>query len=321
MRERAALMQELRTIAAIPVTPFHPDGQVDWDGYAGVVRRIAGGGVTVLTPNGNTGEFYALTAEECDRAVAVTSEALGDRTGSQVRQRVLLMPGVGYDVASAIARGQAAERAGARAVMVHQPVHPYQSAEGWVSYHAAIAAALPGTGIVPYLRDPNVTAAMLKQLADRCPNLVAIKYAVPNPLQFAATVAAVGEDRLTWICGLAEGWTPFFWPGGASGFTSGLVNLGTSYSFEMLHALRAGNYPAAMAVWRRVKPFEDLRARRAAANNVPVVKEAMAQLGMCGRTVRPPISEVPAAEREEVAALLSTLGLTQPVRELAAASV
>ena len=43
------------------------------------------------------------------------------------------------------------------------------------------------------------------------------------------------------------------------------------------------------------------------------VKEAMAQLGLCGRTVRAPISEVPEAERAEVAALLASLGLHAPV--------
>ena len=89
------------------------------------------------------------------------------------------------------------------------------------------------------------------------------------------------------------------------------MNLETSFSFDMLHALQRGDYGAAMAVWRRVKPFEDLRARRSAANNVPVVKEAMHQLGTCGRTVRPPISEVPDAEKLEVTQLLETLGLRQ----------
>jgi 4-hydroxy-tetrahydrodipicolinate synthase len=301
---RARLIDELKTIAAIPVTPFHADGSVDWDGYGSVVRRITGGGVTVITPNGNTGEFYALSREECDRAVEVTAQALSGRSG------VLIMPGVGYDVATAVALGRAAQRAGARAVMVHQPIHPYQSSDGWVSYHAAIAEALPELGIVPYLRDPNVTPAMLRRLTEY-PNFVGIKYAVPNPLQFASTVAAVGEEKLAWVCGLAEGWAPFFWPGGAAGFTSGLVNLGTSHSFEMLRGLQAGDYRGAMAVWRRVKPFEDLRARRSAANNVPVVKEAMHQLGLCGRTVRPPISEVPDAEKQEVAALLETLNLRQ----------
>ena len=107
--------------------------------------------------------------------------------------------------------------------------------------------------------------------------------------------------------------SPFFWVGGAVGFTSGLVNVTTTPSFEMLHALHRGDMAGAMAVWRRVKAFEDLRARRNAANNVPIVKEAMAQLGLCGRTVRAPISEVPEAERAEVAALLASLGLHAPV--------
>ena len=312
--DRARLIADLSTICAIPVTPFAPDGTIEWDAYGRVIERLVDGDITVVTPNGNTGEFYALSAEECDRAVAVTAEALAGRSA-----RVLLMPGVGHDVATAVALGKTAARLGSRAVMVHQPIHPYQSAEGWVEYHAAIAAALPDLGIVPYVRDPSVTAATLSRLAAAAPNVVGVKYAVPNPMQFAATVAAVGAARLAWVCGLAEGWTPFFWPGGAVGFTSGLVNVETGSPFRMLRALQAGDYATAMEVWRRVKPFEDLRARRSAANNVPVVKEALAQLGVCGRTVRPPISEVPEAEREEVAALLASLGMTGQVASRAPA--
>lgn len=311
--DRAQLIAALRTISAIPVTPFGAGGAVDWEAYRRVVGRLVGGGVTVITPNGNTGEFYALTAEECDHAVAATMEAVagagvGGNALGGAGSGVLVMPGIGYDVGAAIALGERAARRGARAVMVHQPVHPYQSAEGWVAYHAAIAAALPDTGIVPYVRDPNVTAAMLGRLAE-LPNVVGVKYAVPNPLQFASVTSAVGPDRLAWVCGLAEGWAPFFWPGGAVGFTSGLVNVDTAAPFQLLRCLQAGDYSGAMAVWRRVKPFEDLRARRNAANNVPVVKEALAQLGVCARDVRPPISEVPEVERVEVAELLATLGI------------
>src|SRR5262245_57063867 len=127
--DRSRLVDALRTICAIPVTPFGADGAADWDAYRPVVTRIAAGGVSVITPNGNTSEFYALTREECDRAVAETVEAVG--------RRALVMPGVGLDVATAIALGRAAGRLGAGAVMVHQPVHPYQSTEGWVAYHLA----------------------------------------------------------------------------------------------------------------------------------------------------------------------------------------
>jgi 4-hydroxy-tetrahydrodipicolinate synthase len=132
---------------------------------------------------------------------------------------------------------------------------------------------------------------------------------VPNPQLFAAIVQEVGAERLAWVCGLAEGWAPFFWIGGAQGFTSGLVNVHAARSLEMLSCLRGGDYPGAMRVWAQVKPFEDLRARRDNANNVSVVKEAMAQLGRSTRSVRPPISELPDNERAEVTAILSDWGL------------
>ena len=126
-----------------------------------------------------------------------------------------------------------------------------------------------------------------------------------NPLQFAATVQSVGQDRLTWICGVAESWAPFFWPGGATGFTSGLVNLTADFSLGMLAALDAGDYAQTMSLWNTVRPFEELRARHNNGNNVSVVKEAMAQMDLCQATVRPPITEV--------SQILVQLGLSQAV--------
>jgi 4-hydroxy-tetrahydrodipicolinate synthase len=38
------------------------------------------------------------------------------------------------------------------------------------------------------------------------------------------------------------------------------------------------------------------------------VKEALAQLGLCGRAVRPPITELPAVDRAEVARILASWG-------------
>src|SRR5262249_56139496 len=62
------LRAALATVAAIPVTPFGPGGEVDWDAHARVIRRMVDAGVRLITPNGNTGEFYALTAAEARRA-------------------------------------------------------------------------------------------------------------------------------------------------------------------------------------------------------------------------------------------------------------
>lgn len=302
------LVQQLRSITAIPVTPFASDGQVDWNTYSVLIKRLVDDGIRLMTPNGNTGEFYALSRDECNRAVEVAAEAAGEGA--------MLLPGVGYDVATAVEMGQFAQQMGVAGVMIHQPVHPYQSLDGWLAYHQAIADALPNLGIVPYIRAAWVSGALIRRLADACPNVVGVKYAVPNPQLFAAVVQEVGPDRLAWICGLAEGWAPFFWIGGARGFTSGLVNAQAALSLDMLHCLEAGDYEGAMRVWAQVKPFEDLRAQRDNANNVSVVKEALAQLGICTRTVRPPISELPDRERAEVSAILTAWGLVQHGNEL-----
>ena len=181
-------------------------------------------------------------------------------------------------------------------VMVHQPVHPYVSQGGWVDYHRAIAEAVPELGVVPYIRNARLTGARLAELADACPNVVGVKYAVPDAARFAAFARDAGLERFVWVAGLAEPYAPSYFSAGATGFTSGLVNVAPAVSLNMIEALRSGDYPAAMKVWEQIRRFEELRAANGSANNVTVVKEALASLGLCRREVRPP-SQAPARER------------------------
>jgi 4-hydroxy-tetrahydrodipicolinate synthase len=299
------LKRAFATVVAIPVTPFAADGSADFVTYVRLLERMIDSGITVVTPNGNTSEFYSLTADEQRREVELTGES--------IRGQAIVLAGVGYDANTAAEMARFAANHGAHAVMVHQPVHPFKSDEGWIAYHKTVADAVPELAIVPYLRDATVRPQALARLADLCPNFVAIKYAITNPVQFAATVQTVGPDRLAWICGVAESWAPFFWPGGACGFTSGLVNQTTDYSLGMLVTLEAGDYVQAMSLWNGVRPFEELRARHHNGNNVSVVKEAMAQMGLCNATVRPPISELTEGEKAEVGQILVQLGLAEVV--------
>jgi len=294
----------LRAVVMITVTPFDGAGQIDGPGYRTVLRRTLDAGIDVVTPNGNTSEFYSLTAVERDQALSLTVE--------EAAGRALVVAGAGYDMRTAVESAVSARAAGAGAVMIHQPVHPYLSAAGWVDYHRAVAEAVPELGVVCYLRSPHIPAGALAELARVAPNFVGVKYAVPDPVAFGQAVTVVedaaGADRLAWICGLAETWAPFFWPVGAEGFTSGLANVTPELSLRLLAALRT-DHNAARDLWRLLKPFEDLRAANGSADNVTVVKEALAQLDLCGRTVRPPISELPAAGRAEVAAWLKSVAV------------
>ncbi|MBC2866471.1 dihydrodipicolinate synthase family protein [Streptomyces mexicanus] len=289
--QRAALAD----VVAIPVTPFAADGGVDQDTYRALLRRLLDGGVTTLTPNGNTGEFYALTPEERRLVTELTVEEAGGRAS--------VLVGVGHDVPTAVASARHARDLGAGMVMVHQPVHPYVSAAGWVDYHRAIAESVPELGVVPYLRNPQLPGARLAELADACPNVIGVKYAVPDAVRFAAFARDAGLERFVWVAGLAEPYAPCYFSAGATGFTSGLVNVAPAVSRNMLQALRAGDYPAAMKVWEQIRRFEELRAAHGSANNVTVVKEALASLGLCRRDVRPPSKPLPEEERAEVAAI------------------
>ncbi|RSM90392.1 dihydrodipicolinate synthase family protein [Kibdelosporangium aridum] len=297
-------MDALRSVVLINATPFDENGGVATDDYARVLDHAVTAGIGAVTPNGNTSEFYSLTPDELDTALAVTVET--------VKGRALVVAGVGHELDRAIRMAKAAHDAGAEAVMVHQPVHPYLSEEGWVEYHRAIADAVPSLGVVCYLRSPHIGASAVHRLAVECPNVAGVKYAVPDAIAFADIVTQTafgGAERLVWVCGLAESWAPFFWVAGAEGFTTGLGNVAPELSLQLFDQLDAGNPGSAMQLWRKLKPFEDLRARHGNAYNVSAVKEALAQLEMCRRDVRPPISELPEAERAEVGKILRDWGI------------
>jgi 4-hydroxy-tetrahydrodipicolinate synthase len=289
-------VQALRGVTAITVTPFDDAGEPDWGGCEAVVARMAEAGVPVITPNGNTSEFYALPRAEWERANEVTAKAAGNS---------VVMPGIGYDIATAGEMAIAVERLGAQLAMLHQPVHPHQSVAGWVAYNREIASAAPTLGFVLYVKDSRVDAAALAELFDACPNVVGIKYAVPDPVRFAEICLTVGEDRVVWACGLAERWAPSFWAVGAAGFTSGVVNVAPRLALDYLAALRAGEAAKVKALWSLIAPFEKLRAENASAYNVAVVKEALAQQGVCGAAVRPPAGTLSTRHRENVTDVLA----------------
>jgi 4-hydroxy-tetrahydrodipicolinate synthase len=296
----------LATVAAIPVTPFGPDRQVDWEAHARLIRRTVDSGVQLITPNGNTGEFYALTPAETRGATESAVAAVG---GGGHGRRAEVLAGVGHDLASAIEAGRHARDAGARMIMVHQPVGPYMSAAGWLDYHRIIAGALPDLGIVLYLRDLRIGARHIRLLGDLCPNVIAVKYGVGDPVRFAAVARDAGLDRFTWLAGLAELTAPGCWTAGARGFTSGLVNVAPGLSLSLLESLRGGDMVAAMKAWDLCRPFEELRAADSSADNVSVVKEALAQLGLCRPDVRPPSHRLSDEARAQVAAILARWGL------------
>ena len=296
-----SLRQALATVVVVPVTPLDADGNPDWVAYATLTRRLIDGGITVITPNGNTGEFYALSQAEARQALETAASAAGDQAE--------LLAGVGHDIATAVEAAGHARDHGARMIMIHQPVHPYVSREGWIDYHAEIANQVPDLGVVLYIRNERITGVNIAELVGRAPNVVGVKYGIRDASVFAAVARDAGIDRFTWLAGAAELTAPAYWVSGARGFTSGLANVDPGLPLAMLDALRGNDFGEAMKIWEKARRFEELRAADASADNVSVVKEALAQLGLCRADVRPPSRPLPASVKDEIRAILTSWGL------------
>jgi 4-hydroxy-tetrahydrodipicolinate synthase len=300
----STLRRALATAVVVPVVPYQADGNPDWDTYGTLINRMVDAGISVITPNGNTGEFYALSPAEARQALETAAKAAGGREpGAE------LLAGVGHDIATAIEAARHAQDHGSRMIMIHQPVHPYVSAEGWIDYHAAIADAVPDLGVVLYIRDERRAGAHIAALADLAPNVIGVKYGVRDATKFAAVARDAGPDRVTWLAGAAELTAPAFWAVGAHGFTSGLANVSPALALAMLTALRENDFPAAMQAWEAARRFEELRLADGSADNVSVVKEALAQLGLCRADVRPPSRPLPEDIKAEIGGILTSWGM------------
>jgi 4-hydroxy-tetrahydrodipicolinate synthase len=289
------LVQKLRNVHAVNVTPFREDGTIDYVGLEENVQFLLDNGAEVIVPCGNAGEFYVLTVEEAQAVARLVAE--------KVDGRAVVLAGVGHDLKTAQEMALSAQDAGADAVMVHQPAHPHLMAEGLIRYYARIASGLH-IGVALYVRHPVIDRDVLDRVT-ALDNVVAVKYAV-NDLPTFATIAQSVTHPVAWVCGTAELWAPFFFAAGAEGFTSGLVNIAPERSIAMLSALRRGDRHSIMSVWKEIAPLERLRASHHSGNNVTVIKEAMNLLGLPGGYVREPASELNEADRQELVRILKT---------------
>ena len=68
------LRRALATAVVVPVMPYQGDGNPDWDTYALLTSRLIDNGISVITPNGNTGEFYALSQAEARQALETAAK-------------------------------------------------------------------------------------------------------------------------------------------------------------------------------------------------------------------------------------------------------
>jgi 5-dehydro-4-deoxyglucarate dehydratase len=292
------LRAALRGVIAFAPTPFTPDDEVDLDGLGAIVDDLArlGGPVAVC---GAVGEYAALDLSEYHAVIRVAAQATGGR--------VPLIVGVGHGTRIAAALAELAARVGASGILVVPFTFSEPPDDGVVEHYRGLASA-SGLGLVcfsttgqPYPLERLLRLAELDAV-------VGFKEEMGDVGLFAEARRRIGA-RWAWINGMAELHVERYAALGADAFTSGLVNIAPELTRAVHDGAAAGRWDEVAQAVEIIRPFAALRARRP-GYSVAVIKEAMAMLGKPGGgRVRPPLVRMRAEDRDELRAVLSSLGV------------
>lgn len=181
------------------VTPFKDDQSIDWDAFDRLVEGQIAGGVSGIVPCGTTGESPTLDYEEQLALVKRSVEIAKSHGG-----KVTVLAGTGTNsTKSTIAASQAAERAGADAVMIVTPYYNKPTQDGMFHHFTAAAASvkvpvvvynIPGRCVI------DLSVDTLARICEKSANVVATKEATGNVLRAQEVVRTLGS-RCTVLSG------------------------------------------------------------------------------------------------------------------------
>jgi 5-dehydro-4-deoxyglucarate dehydratase len=294
----AVLADRLRSgLLSFPVTHFDAELRFDEPRYRDHLAWQTGFDVAGLFAAGGTGEGFSMTPAEVDRVVRVAVAEVAGRVP-------VIAPATGA-TALAVAQAREAEAAGADGVLLFPPYLTEAGQRGLVEHVTAVCRATE-LGVIVYSRANAVFAdTTMAELADRNANLVGLKDGVGDIEQLTRTYAKVG-DRLVYIGGLptAETFALPLLQLGFSTYSSAMYNFAPEFALRFYAAVRAADRDAVYRMLNDfVIPYLDIRDR-GRGYAVSIVKAGLTAVGRDGGRVRPPLTDLTAAELDELTTLV-----------------
>jgi len=288
------------------VTPFLPDGAIDWEGFERLVRFQIDQGITGLVPTGTTGESPTLDWDEHDQVIDATLGLRG--------QKCFVLAGTGSNSTEEAVRGSRhAVESGAEAVLLVDCYYNGPSSlELRREYHGAVAAACSNVLIVPYVIPGRTGTALapedLALLAREHPNVRAVKEATGDLQRMALTRSLVGDDFE--ILSGDDNMTSTMMSDPAiraNGVVSVVSNVAPAGVEAMVRAFAAGRTGEGQRLAAALEPLfgivtvavddartlggQDLTVRDKFRNPLPI-KSLMQGLGMLSGGCRPPLGKM-----------------------------
>jgi len=254
------------------VTPFRSD-HIDYDMVATLLDRQMEAGIKAVVIAGTTGESPTLRDSE--------KIELFHFCKAHVGARCLVIAGTGSNnTAHSIELSNAAEQAGADALLVVSPYYNKATPEGIYQHYLAISKSVSIPVIiynVPSRTGVDIPVRVYQRLAE-IPNIAGVKEANPDITKITRIRNSCGEEFAVWS-GNDDQIVPVMSLGG-QGVISVLSNVKPKETVELCNAAQNENYARASELQCQLLPLID--SLFCEVNPIPA-KAAMRELGFdCG---------------------------------------
>ena len=279
-----------RGVCTALVTPFL-DAKVNYPMAEQLLRRQIDAGVDAVVLAGTTGEAPTLSDTE--------KIELFRRCKSYTGDQCTIIAGTGSNSTEhAVALSQAAEKAGADALLVVTPYYNKATPSGLLRHYQSIADAVSIPVIVynvPSRTGVDIPISVYQQLST-IPNIVGVKEASTD-IGKLAKIRRICADELHIWSGNDDMTVPVISLGG-QGVISVLSNICPAETKAITQAALSGDYATAAALQFRLLPLTELLFCE--VNPIPV-KEAMRYIGYDCGPCRLPLTELSAENKRKLA--------------------
>ena len=284
---------------AVMVTPFTREGDIDEEGYRGVVDLVIEAGCHGVISAGSTGQFFLMTNEERMRVFSIAVD--------QAAGRVPVLAGTSATrTEDVVGLTQYAAEIGCDGAMVLPPIYIGIDERETVEFFSRIAGE-SGLPIMLYNSPLAVMTELPARLVERLANIdnvVAIKDSSQDMQQMSDLIRLCG-DEIRIFTG-AEDWLLATVAMGAVGAVAMVPQVVGSMAVELYEAAAGGDLPRAKELHKKIARVYDLFK---VGSGYVVIKEAMNMLGKPGGYSRPPMLPLTDEQRSRVREILEDVGL------------
>ena len=285
-----ANIQQLKGSIVALITPFAPDGTVDYKALGQLIDFHLENQTDALLILGTTGESAAMSHEEDDEVCRFTVE--------RVAGRVPVIAGSGSNsTQTMLEKSLSFQKLGADGLLLITPYYNKTNEEGMYQHFKTVADAVDIPCIlynVPGRTGCSISEDVVRRLAVH-PNIMGIKEASGN-LSYVAKIARyVGPDMIVPLLSL-----------GASGVISVLANILPRQTHQMVMDYLEGRPQQALKA--QLELLDVINGLFLEVNPIPV-KEAMNQMGMDVGGYRQPLGPMGEAAKAKLTAALKAAGL------------